>query len=73
MVGLDAKSLSVPDYEITTRLERILASVQPSVAVPIVPIIPGPTTNYHHRSPSPGAHRTRPISPLHVTLEPQPY
>lgn len=73
MLGLDAKALSVPDYEITTRLERILATVQPQIAVPFVPMIPGPTTNHRHRSPSPGAHRTRSISPLHIALEPQPY
>ena len=36
MLGLDAKTLSVPDYEITARLEHLLTAVQPSMAIPVV-------------------------------------
>ena len=36
MLGLDAKTLSVPDYEITARLERLLTIVQqPTMVVPM--------------------------------------
>ncbi|CAF1583069.1 unnamed protein product, partial [Didymodactylos carnosus] len=38
MLGLDAKTLSVPDYEITARLERLLTVVQPTIAMPVVHI-----------------------------------
>jgi len=43
MLGLDSKTLSVPDYEITARLERLLAVVQPTLAIPVVPM-PSSTT-----------------------------
>ena len=44
MLGLDAKTLSVPDYEITARLERLLHVAQPSVIIPAVQIAnPGTT------------------------------
>ena len=42
MLGLDSKSLTIPDYEITARLERILTLVQPPMAIPVVPVM---TTN----------------------------
>ncbi|UJR35149.1 hypothetical protein I4U23_027918 [Adineta vaga] len=35
MLGLDAKTLSVPDYEITARLERLLTVVQSPMSVPV--------------------------------------
>lgn len=38
MLGLDSKSLTVPDYEITARLERLLSLVQPPMAIPVVPV-----------------------------------
>ncbi|CAF3690001.1 unnamed protein product [Rotaria socialis] len=38
MLGLDSKTLSIPDYEITARLERLLSVVQPTMAIPVVPI-----------------------------------
>ena len=38
MLGLDAKTLSVPDYEITARLERLLSVVQSSMPVPLLQI-----------------------------------
>lgn len=38
MLGLDAKTLAVPDYEITARLERLLTVAQPTMAVPIVQV-----------------------------------
>ncbi|CAF2393713.1 unnamed protein product [Rotaria sp. Silwood2] len=61
MLGLDAKTLAVPDYEITARLERLLTVVQPAMAIPFVQV-PTSTTksttitqqhqspyhNYHH-------------------------
>lgn len=40
MLGLDAGTLAVPDYEITARLERLLSVLQPTMAVPIVPLPP---------------------------------
>jgi hypothetical protein len=58
MLGLDSKTLSIPDYEITARLERLLTLVQPTMAIPIVPIHTTTTTSsdlthqqqtpYHH-------------------------
>jgi hypothetical protein len=36
MLGLDAKTLSVPDYEITARLERLLTVVQPTMSTPVI-------------------------------------
>ncbi len=60
MLGLDSKTLSVPDYEITARLERLLSIVQPTVAIPLIPMPPPATTtnsnaqqsipyhNHHH-------------------------
>lgn len=56
MLGLDAKSLSIPDYEITARLERLLTVVQPPLAIPVVPVTSSTTTttnqlydsNHHH-------------------------
>ncbi len=45
MLGLDSKTLSVPDYEITARLERLLSLVQPTMAIPLVPMpTPSQTT-----------------------------
>lgn len=38
MLGLDAKTLAVPDYEITARLERLLSVVQSPMAVPVLQI-----------------------------------
>ena len=79
MLGLDAKALAVPDYEITSRLEQLLAAVQPAVAIPVIP------TSSHlihtrHRSPSPvsrrsqASHRARSLSPpLHVMADPRTY
>ncbi len=76
MLGLDAKTLSVPDYEITARLERLLNVVQPSMAIPVVQI-PKPTSvpqqqqhHYHqpHRHQYPNNHsahgRRRSPSPV---------
>jgi len=68
MLGLDAKTLSVPDYEITTRLERLLNAVQPSMAVPVVQIptstsIPQQQRPYYHTHSAHGRHRSpSPIS-----------
>ncbi len=45
MLGLDSKTLSVPDYEITARLERLLTVVQPTMAIPLVPIPSSTTTS----------------------------
>ncbi|CAF1686323.1 unnamed protein product [Rotaria magnacalcarata] len=36
MLGLDAKTLAVPDYEITARLEHLLTIVQPAMGIPVV-------------------------------------
>jgi hypothetical protein len=70
MLGLDAKTLSVPDYEITARLERLLNVVQPSMAIPVVQMpqstnIPqrhhyhnGHSAHARRRSPSPVSRRT---------------
>ena len=45
MLGLDSKSLSVPDYEITTRLEHLINSTQPSMIIPM-PMMPvAPSVN----------------------------
>lgn len=75
MLGLDAKALSVPDYEITTRLEQLVAAVQPALAIPV-------STHQIHtrrRSPSPvsrrseASHRARSLSPLHVGVDPRTY
>jgi hypothetical protein len=44
MLGLDSKTLSVPDYEITARLERLLTVIQPTMAIPVVSIPPSTTT-----------------------------
>lgn len=49
MLGLDSKSLTIPDYEITARLERILTLVQPPMAIPVVPIT---TTNISQEQPT---------------------
>ncbi|UJR10679.1 hypothetical protein I4U23_014873 [Adineta vaga] len=58
MLGLDAKSLSIPDYEITARLERLLTVVQPTMAIPVVPFSSSTTTavtstNHIHQQESP--------------------
>ncbi|CAF3494707.1 unnamed protein product [Rotaria sordida] len=55
MLGLDAKTLAVPDYEITARLERLLTTVQPTMAIPFVQV-PTSTTKstnitQQHQSP----------------------
>ena len=58
MLGLDAKTLSVPDYEITARLERLLTVVQPGMPVPMAPMhgvavrpafVGQPAPNYQHQ------------------------
>ncbi|CAF4457071.1 unnamed protein product, partial [Rotaria magnacalcarata] len=36
MLGLDAKTLAVADYEITARLEHLLTIVQPAMGIPVV-------------------------------------
>ncbi len=54
MLGLDAKTLSVPDYEITARLERLLTVVQPTMAVPVIQMPTSttrPTNNTQQQSP----------------------
>lgn len=61
MLGLDSKSLSIPDYEITARLERLLAVVQPTMAIPVVPvpqpsIQPTTTTSVTHQHETPYHH-----------------
>ena len=77
-LGLDSKTLSIPDYEITAHLERLLTAVQPTVAIPVVPI-PTSTTSinpthqeqtsyqsqYHHNERIPSTH-TRHRSPSPV-------
>ena len=68
MLGLDAKTLSVPDYEITARLERLLHVVQPNIVVPAVQI-PNSTNAlqhhvHHHRQPMQSAQGRRRRSPL---------
>jgi hypothetical protein len=75
MLGLDAKTLSVPDYEITARLERLLNIVQPSMAIPVVQM-PSSTTksipqqqhhylNHHHHQNTRSAYgRRRSPSPI---------
>lgn len=62
MLGLDAKTLAVPDYEITARLERLLMSVQPSltgaipvVPVPMVPVRPTTVNQPSHKPPYPNS------------------
>jgi ABC-type nickel/cobalt efflux system permease component RcnA len=58
MLGLDAKTLSVPDYEITARLERLITVVQPAMAIPLLQLpssttkstsIPQQQPSYHNR------------------------
>ena len=63
MLGLDANTLSVPDYEITARLERLLNVVQPSMAIPVVQMPPSPSKfvsmpqhHHHHRHQYPSTH-----------------
>jgi len=55
MLGLDAKTLSVPDYEITARLERLLSVVQPNMAIPVVqmpkPINISQQQQHHYHNP----------------------
>lgn len=63
MLGLDAKTLSVPDYEITARLERLLTVVQqPAMAVPVVPVSQPAT---RPALPPSTTHLTRPMSQPH--------
>ena len=69
MLGLDAKTLSVPDYEITARLERLLTILQPNMAIPVVQI-PNSTPNpqqqqqqYHPRHQHTHSAHGRPRSP----------
>lgn len=59
MLGLDANTLSVPDYEITARLERLLTVVQPNMVIPVVQIptstskptsYPQQQHHHHHNS-----------------------
>ena len=72
MLGLDAKTLSVPDYEITARLERLLHVAQPNVFIPAMQIANPPTTkptyhhvHHHHQPVAHSAHgrRRSPLSP----------
>jgi len=60
MLGLDSKALSVPDYEITARLERLLTVVQPTMAIPVVPMPPLTSTttsnNVIHQDQTPYHH-----------------
>ncbi len=54
MLGLDSKTLSIPDYEITARLERLLTVVQPAMAIPVVQMPSSTTTmstNLTHQQP----------------------
>ncbi|CAF1028886.1 unnamed protein product [Adineta ricciae] len=80
MLGLDAKSLSIPDYEITARLERLLTVVQPTMAIPVVPVTSSTTAtttttnqlydhNYHHHHRHQNSHSAHPRhrSPSPVT------
>lgn len=60
MLGLDVKTLSVPDYEITARLERLLLTIQSGpIAVPVVPVngtihtIHSSATNRNHNGARP--------------------
>ncbi|CAF2796990.1 unnamed protein product [Rotaria sp. Silwood2] len=58
MLGLDSKTLSIPDYEITARLERLLSVVQPTIAIPLLPM-PASTvtsTNLTHQQQTPFQH-----------------
>lgn len=70
MLGLDAKTLSVPDYEITARLERLLNVVQPAMAIPVVQIpqkpnnIPQQQQYHHHHHPHSAYGRRRSPSPV---------
>ena len=75
MLGLDAKTLSVPDYEITARLERLLTIVQPTMAVPVLPIHASTTKStsvvthhhqhrHHHENPHSAHGRRRSPSPV---------
>ncbi len=82
MLGLDAKTLSVPDYEITARLERLLTVVQPALAIPVLQLPPSTTKStsipqqqppYHnrqHRQSTHSAHgRRRSPSPVSRRIE----
>lgn len=55
MLGLDAKTLSVPDYEITARLERLLQVVQPTMAIPVVQM--PKSNNIPQQQPPPPSHQ----------------
>ena len=82
MLGLDSKTLAVPDYEITARLERLLMNVQPGIAaVPVVPIgnpsirsIGGnrPQTSsphvYHHHYPPVPPSSGKPTQPIRSAI-----
>jgi hypothetical protein len=82
MLGLDAKTLSVPDYEITARLERLLSVVQPTMAIPVVQM-PNSTTkstyipqqqqhrlHNHHQNTRSAHGRRRSPSPVSRRTEP---
>lgn len=71
MLGLDAKTLSVPDYEITARLERLLHVAQPNMVVQIPNSNNVPQHHVHHHHPqhrqptqsAQGRRRRSPLSP----------
>jgi len=80
MLGLDAKTLSVPDYEITARLERLLNIVQPTMAIPVNPMAISTTKsnkidhqqphhyhNHHHHHPNTHSSHGRHRSPSPVS------
>jgi hypothetical protein len=82
MLGLDAKTLSVPDYEITARLERLLTVVQPALAIPVlqlpssttkstsIPQQQRPSHNRQHHQSTHSAHgRRRSPSPVSRRIE----
>lgn len=87
MLGLDVKTLPVPDYEITARLERLLTIGQPNLNRSNVQEPKAIPPRYPHassaqgrrRSPSPnnrrtdGNHRARSVSPLHIGIDPRTY
>jgi hypothetical protein len=72
MLGLDSKTLSVPDYEITARLERLLAAIQPTMAIPVVPVPSTTTTtttastNFTHQQQIPYHHHHHNIHSAHA-------
>ena len=59
MLGLDANTLAIRDYEITARLERLLALSQPAMATPLT------TTTVHYSQPQSPYHHHDQIGSSH--------